>query len=69
MPALADVGTVRLFAHGMQAERPHQSLEAVVVFGTRRTHLQPLGLWNARKFIRALFAAANEVHRNNLHEP
>ena len=44
VPALADVRAVGFLADGVQAERPHQPLEAVVVLRPRRAHLQPLGL-------------------------
>ena len=44
VPALADVGAVGAFAHGVQVEGARQPLEVVVVFAHRRAGLEPLGL-------------------------
>ena len=44
LPALADVGAMRLLADGMQVERPHQLLEAQIVGAAGCFHFQPAGL-------------------------
>ena len=44
LPALADVGAVRLLAHGVQLQLTHELLEAQVVVATGGLHLEPLRL-------------------------
>ncbi len=44
VPALADVGTMRLFANRVQAEAAHQPLQTLVVRRARRAHLEPFRL-------------------------
>jgi hypothetical protein len=47
-PALADVRALRFFTHRMQVQIAHQALEPEIRGGTGRTHLQPVGLRDAR---------------------
>jgi hypothetical protein len=44
MPALTDVGAVRVLAHGVEFEIAHDSLEPDVVVRSRGTNFQPGGL-------------------------
>ena len=65
VPALADVGAVRLLADGVEPELAHQPLEAVVVLGAGRAHLQPLGLGlTLRQLVGSLLSAADEIEGN-----
>src|SRR5947207_13298537 len=50
MPALADVGAVRLLADGVESEPAHQLLEPAIVLRARRAHLQPVGFGLAWSF-------------------
>ena len=54
---------------GKKAERPHQALQAVIVLGPRRAHLQPFGLRHTRKLVGTFLPAANQVQRDHLHGP
>src|SRR5687768_432646 len=42
MPALADVGTVRVLANGVQLEPTHDLAQAQIILGTRGADLQPV---------------------------
>ena len=61
VPALADIGAMGAFAHGMQAERARQPLQAVIVFASWRAGLQPLR-FGGRHAARGL--NLNEFHHN-----
>ena len=54
--------------HRVQPERSHQPLQPVVVFRPRRAHLQPFRLRNPRKVVRTLFAPADQIQGDGLHE-
>ena len=43
-PALVDIGTARLFTHGIEIEPLHQTPDLMVPLGSRQTDLQPIGL-------------------------
>src|SRR3954470_17127896 len=61
VPALADVRTIGLFAHGVQAEAAHDPLQAEVVFRPGRADLQPVRFGLPRQLVRAFLSAANEI--------
>ena len=42
LPALADVGAMRAFAHGVQTEGAREALEVMVVFAHGRARFEPL---------------------------
>src|SRR5687768_2137639 len=67
MPALADVGAVRLFAHGVQSQLAHQALDADVVVGARRPDLQPLRLLVLRQRRGPDVTATDELEGNCAH--
>ena len=48
VPALADVGAVRVFADGVELQLAHDALQPEVVLRPGRAHLQPLGLRRTR---------------------
>jgi len=57
VPALANVGAMGAFAHGVQGERAGQALEVVVVLADGSTGLEPLR-----------FGSGNAAQRLDLHE-
>jgi hypothetical protein len=45
IPALADIRTARILAHGVEVELAHEAFESEVTRRSRRTHFQPRGFW------------------------